>query len=142
MKKFSQITEAHSPDQDTEQLVRDVSLSLDMCKYIDRINVRRSGGVKAIDNGTIIHLPNQAPKSVVKKIFVIHIWFTKECIHKRKVGNRELGDSGFVFPLEEINSYWQEILDVMNTLDSYGFKCALSYYATNGAEMVISIEER
>ena len=131
MKKFSQIVEAINvdflkvnPGQDTEQLIKDVTLSLDMCSYIECKGSSISWIQKTWDKNYFKFIPS-----------AYQIRFGP--LPKKKKVN-----TGYVFTLDEINSYWQEILDILNTLDSYGLNCGIVNYAPNCVEMTLYVEEK
>jgi|ERR1035437_6810113 hypothetical protein len=108
MKKFSQIFES----AEDKQTVEDVFSGLEMCKSIEKVDIRRQ-----FQDGYY---------------YRVCLSFSKECLRKRKYDN-------YSFSTEEVNDYWQDIVDAMNILEGYGFVCRISYYAANGVEMIIHV---
>ncbi len=71
--------------------------------------------------------------------YKISIEFSKYCIEKRKIETIP-GSSGYAFSLDEINDYWKDIIDMLNTIKNYGLDSKIPTYAPGCINLIIYLE--
>lgn len=131
MRKFSKLYE--STKEEDKLLIEDIFATLGDSEYIDGILINDTPlitGLAGIGQGHLYR-------------FDVKVFFTQHCISNRREKTKALGsDAGFCFTMEEINDYWKELMDIMNTLDNHGFVSAITYYQTNSASLSITISKK
>ncbi len=68
------------------------------------------------------------------------IYKVKISFYKSTMSSRYF-DGGYCISDDEVFDYWNLINDIFKRLKSEGFKSYISFYATNGVEMIILIKK-
>ncbi len=108
--------------QEDKTLIEDIMSPLADSNYIESVRTEREYSSPGVGDK-----------------YKVTIEFSRYCIKRREECASGFSRNGYAISLDEINDYWKDIMDNLNTLKNYRFNSSISRYATNGQEMIIRI---